>query len=456
MMRKCFLVILSYGMISTPAWADQADLSHQKEVAVTVYNNNLGFIKETRIVPLNAGHITLSYRDVASGIDPTSVSLKTKDPGIKVYEQNYEYDLITPERLMEKYVGKEIALLRDGRTTKATLLSTNEGYVYKVGEEIHLQPPGQIVLPKLPDNLVSQPTLIWSLDNSKAQAQSLEVGYLTSGMNWQTNYVLSLNPENTQASLAGWVTVNNQSGADYRNAKLTLVAGTPNRVRRGGNAPVMAKMAREEMDEFTEDSVFEYHSYQLERPTTLKNRQSKQIALLSAKSVPVAKRYVFEAPPVPIWQSTAGKQSAKAQTWIDFNNTKAAQLGFALPKGIVRVYQESQAQWQYVGEDSIDHTPRDEKVSLKVGEAFDIVGDRQQTKYHRLGDRQSESGYRIALRNHKDIPVTVTVVEKLSGDWSVTEKSQDYVKRDAQTLEFTVTIPARQEKVVTYTVKTVY
>ncbi|HEY9765487.1 MAG TPA: hypothetical protein V6C82_03950, partial [Chroococcales cyanobacterium] len=279
-----FPLIVAMSM-PLPVLAEQSDLSNQKNVSVTVYNQNLGLIKDVRTIKLKSGSLDLRFMDVASGIDPTSVSFKSlSDPkSIDILEQNYEYDLITPERLMEKYLNKEIDILQPTGIQRATLLSTNSGYVYKINDRVHLQPPGQVILPKLPENLVARPTLVWTLNNKKAMDQLVEASYLTSGLDWKVNYVLKSDKDNKNIDLTGWVTLNNNSGAEYRNADLTLVAGDIHRAEPEVPEESMYKSRMEEdsvaAPGFKEAPLFEYHSYHLEHPTTLKDRQTKQLTL---------------------------------------------------------------------------------------------------------------------------------------------------------------------------------
>lgn len=460
-MKKALLPLIAVLSCSLPAFAEQTDLSDQKNISVTVYNQNLALVKDVRTVKLRSGSLDLRFKDVASNIDPTSVSFKSlSDPkAFSILEQNYEYDLITPERLMEKYLNKEVDLLQPSGIQRATLLSSNEGYVYKIGERIHLQPPGQVILPKLPENLVSRPTLVWTLDNRKAMDHTVEASYLTGGLEWSVNYVLLADKDDRQVDLTGWVTLNNNSGAEYRNADLTLVAGDVHRAQRQSPLPMAAKTRMDSSSGggFQEAPLFEYHSYHLARPATLKDRQIKQLTLLDAKGVPVVKRFFFQPNSYPVWYQSSERQKAKVSVSLEFPNSKAANLGMPLPKGLMRVYQaDASNQLQFVGEDAIDHTPRDERVRIKLGEAFDLVGERWQTNFKRLGEHSSEASYKISLRNHKNVPVTVNAVEKLGGDWDIVEKSQDFTKTDSNTVEFKVDLPSGQERTLSYTVRTTY
>jgi len=449
--------------LTPPASAEQSTLADQREVAVTVYNEDLGLVREVRHVKLEAGARELSFADVAAGIDPTSVSLRSLSAPtqLSVLEQNYEYDLLTPQSLLNKYVGQVVEIHTPDAVSKAELLSTNEGQVYRIGDKIYLDPPGRVVLPKVPDNLVARPTLVWGLQNDRAGEHKLDVSYLTRGLSWRANYVLVVNEKSAKANLNGWVTLSNQSGATYQNAKLTLVAGDVNRVREElaqvQRAPFAMAKAADAASQFQEQGLFEYHSYALNRKTTIKDRQTKQLSLMAATDVPTRRQYVFDAARTPIWLQNREKATEKIDVFLEFANDKASKLGMPLPKGTVRVYQADQAgQLQFVGEDAIDHTPKDEKVKVKMGQAFDLVGERVQTAYRAIGERTSEATYRIVLRNHKDEAVTITALERMGGDWEITQKSQAFTKLDAQRVAFDVKVEPHKEAVVTYTVRTRY
>jgi hypothetical protein len=441
----------------------------REDLAVTIYNDNLGLIKDTRRLSLAKGQLPLRFGDVASQIDATSVSFRSISDanGVEVLEQNYEYDLITPAKLMEKYVGKQVEIrtpAEDGKPSqslKATLISTNEGYVYRIGNQIHLQPPGQVILPDLPPDLVSQPSLVWLLDVKRPGAQSIEASYMTAGMGWQADYVLVSSANNTQADMTGWVTLKNQSGATYPNARLTLVAGDVHRAQdpnapMGGAQPMASDvmMERAAKPQFTQQALFEYHAYDLGRRTTLKQNESKQMTLLTASDFATKKVFVFDGTQAPFTQD---RRKQKVQVMLEFQNSQKNQLGMPLPKGRVRVYQEdANKKLQFIGEDNIDHPPKDEKVRVEMGNAFDIVGERRQTNQKVVRDDVRDFTYEISLRNHKDEAVTVSVVEHVFGDWKVLAKSHEFTKLSATELEFPVKVPANGETKVSYTVRVVY
>ena len=461
------MVALSLSPALAQGAVAESTAAQRQDLAVTIYNDNLGLIKDTRRLSLPKGQVPLRFEDVAAQIDATSVSFRSLSAadGVSVLEQNYEYDLITPAKLMEKYVGRQVQIRlpaerdRPGQLVSATLISTNDGYVYRIGDQIHLQPPGQVILPKLPADLVAEPSLVWLLDVARGGAQTIEAGYMTAGMSWQADYVLVSRPNNQKADMTGWVTLNNQSGASYPNARLTLVAGDVHRAQPPRPTPRPMMMDRLESKAagppFTQQPLFEYHSYDQGRRTTLKQNETKQLQLLTADGVGTSKVFVFDSVRAPWVGGDQRKQ--KVQVMLEYRNTKANGLGMPLPKGRVRVYQEdAQKRLQFIGEDLIDHTPKDEKVRIQMGNAFDVVGERRQTNHRVVRDGVVEDSFEVVLRNHKDEAVTVNVVEHLYGDWKVLSKSQNFNKLSATDLEFPVRVPANGEAKVTYTARIIY
>jgi len=431
----------------------------RREVALTIYNDNLGLVREVREVELPEGPATLEFADVAARIDPTSVLVRALgDPSrLRVIEQNYEYDLLNPQKLLDKYVGKIVTLRVNGAApVKARLLSTNGGPIYEIDGEIHMGQPGQVVLPGIPGDLISRPTLVWRLDNQGASRRRLQASYLTTGMSWKADYVLALGSGEDRADLSGWVTLDNKSGATYRDATLKLVAGDVNRARpdertRGMLMKMAAADAARETA-FQEESFFEYHLYALDGRTTVKDNQTKQINLLSASAVPVEKHLVYYGA-ASYYRGPYGSplSNQKVGVFLQIANTTAGHLGVPLPKGVVRVYKaDSGGSLQLIGEDAIDHTPRDETIRIRMGDAFDVVGERVQTDFRALGDLNFETAWRITLRNHKDEPVTVSVIEPIPGDWTVLESSRAWEKTEAHTLRYEMPVPANGKAEVSY------
>ena len=429
-----------FGIQSSSAVAETltSTLADQSQVSLTIYNSNLGLVKDIRTINVAEGENELRFMDVASQIMPTTVHIKslTDTASLNVLEQNYEYDLLSPEKLMEKYVGKQVRLLDTNDYTgkevfiSATLLSTNGSPVYQVGDEIHIGLPGRVILPKLPGNLIAKPTLVWLLNSTPAGPQTIEVSYLTNAITWQADYVAVLNTDDTKADLSGWVSIDNKSGATYTNASLKLVAGDVNRVQpkeMRRQVMAMAEMAAAPAPpQFQEESFFEYHLYSLDRQTTLKDKQTKQMTLLSASDIPIIKRLIFEGNQAYYIQSYSSSfPSQKVSVILEIENATQNNLGMPLPKGTVRVYKaDTQGSLQFVGEDRIDHTPKDETVKIKMGEAFDVVGERKQTQFQRISKTVSEVSWEISLRNHKAEDVTVRVNEPIAGDWEVLSASQ--------------------------------
>ena len=430
----------------------------QVDLAVTVYNSNTALVRDVRQLTLAAGTSPLRFEDVAASINPATVHLRSlTDPDhLSVVEQNYEYDLLDPQKLLQKYVGRDVTLLRremdngsmKSVETKALLLADNNGPIWKIGDEIVTgMSADSYRFPDLPENLYSRPTLIWTLDNSGAKSQRVEASYLTGNMNWNADYVLTVTRDDKAADLNGWVTLANNSGTAYRNAKLQLVAGEIHRASppmSGILADALeARKAAAAAPQFQQEAFSEYHLYSLERRTSIENNESKQISLLSAFGVPVEKHLRVEGQPY-YYRNPQGLGNAIPQpvkVYYQFKNEQKNGLGTPLPAGTVRVYQgDSKGGIQFIGEDSISHTPKDENISVYVGNAFDVVAERKQTDYKKIANNVVEMEYQIAIRNHKDSAVTVEVREPVGGDWEVLSSSFPSTKLDSTTIAFNVPV----------------
>lgn len=441
----------------------------QTGMAITIYNVNLGLVKDQREIKLSKGTGELRFMDVASQIIPTSVHIKSiRDPNsLDVLEQNYEYDLLSPEKLLDKYVGKEVKLYYKNPYTdkeeilKATLLSNNGGSpIFKIGDDITFGYPGRIIFPGVPENLISKPTLVWLIQNNLQSPQKIEASYLTNGINWRSDYVVTLNDKDDRAELSGWVTIDNKSGAMYKNAKLKLVAGDVNRAKDEND--YKDKMLRAAMAEakpaapqFKEEEFFEYHIYTLDRPATVKDNQTKQISLVSAENIPMKKELVYYGAR-DYYYSQYGEAlwNQKVGVFVEIENKKENNLGIPLPKGTIRVYKhDKEGSLQFVGEDSINHTPKDEKVRIKLGDAFDVVGTRKQTDWKKISSDTYEAAFEISLRNHKKEDVFVRVIEPIPGDWKMLSSSYEYKKTEAFTAEFNISVPKDKETKLTYRVR---
>jgi hypothetical protein len=446
--------------VEPPTQNTNAGVEDQESVAVTVYNSDIGLIKDLRRLKLPSGLTELRFGEVAAKIMPQTVHIKSvSHPNqLQVLEQNYEYDLLTPRKLLDKFIGKEIMVLKDGVEVPITILSTNEGLVYKLGGRIFTGQPHNLIFPSIPSNLISRPTLLWSLENRGPGAQKVEATYLTRGLNWKADYVAVLDNKDKNLDLSGWVTLDNQSGVTYQNARLKLVAGDLNRVVEEykardalvGQMELAARVASPAP--FVEQSFFEYHLYSLQRPTTIKQQQTKQVSLLSADKIPVTKRYIyFGAPRYFQTRYTGLLPKQKVGVFVEIANKKEHNLGMPLPKGTLRVYKaDGDGSLQFIGEDRIDHTPKDEMVKIKMGDAFDIVGERKQTDWRKIADSLYEAAFEISLRNHKDEPVSVRVIEPMMRDWEILTSSHRHEKTDAHTAQFEIPVAKDGETKLTY------
>ena len=447
--------------------ADAAPLSitreDQREVMVTIYNGNLGLVKDLREVRLPASTTEVWFMDVAAQIDPTTVHLRsvTAPAGLKILEQNYEYDLLSSDKLLEKYVGKTVRMYQSDGTYHDARLLTTRGPVFEINGQIYLGHYGRMVLPSLPENLVANPTLAWLLRNQTTGTQRVEASYLTGGITWKADYVMVLNAAADRADLTGWVTIDNKSGATYGNAALKLVAGDVNRAeergRPGRMMDVAAKVATEAESrrEFASEGFFEYHLYTLAGRTTIKDSQSKQLTLMSANDVTVRKE-LFYYGAEEYYRGAVGLpiSNQKVAVFLEIRNSKENRLGAPLPRGKVRVYKADRAgSQQFIGEDWIDHTPEDERVKIKLGNAFDLVGERTQKDWRKIASNLYEVEWEISLRNHKKEDQTVTMVEPIPGDWQVLQSTHPYEKVEAHTLRYQLPVPKEGAVKLVYRVR---
>lgn len=452
-------------------------LKDQKALAVTIYNDNLALVKDTREVRLPKGEARLAFQEVSAQIRPETALLRnlTHPKDFWVAEQNFDFDLLTPQKLLEKYVGEKVTVVRSvpnesgagAREVReeATVLATNNGTVLQFADRIETSVPGRLVYPKVPGNLRARPTLVISLNSGSDRAQQLELSYLTGGLSWRADYVANLAADEKTLDLSGWVTLTNQSGAAYPNATLQLVAGDVNRARerRMDNVAFLSAgvaKAAPPAPKMAEESLFEYHLYTLDRPTTLAVNQTKQVALLSASGVPVRKEYLLQGQNY-YYSGSYGDlgEKQKVGVFVEFDNKESSRLGMPLPKGIIRVYKrDSEGRAQFVGEDNVDHTPKHELVRLKLGDAFDVTAKRKQTDYKSLG-RQGKFGYvhesafEVVLKNAKKESVTVSLLEPMPGDWEVLQSSHAPIKEASGTARFNVTVPAEGSATLTYRVR---
>lgn len=465
------LALASLGAQVEAATEEQrTTLQDQRTVAVTIYNENLALIKDQRNLNLPKGASNLAFRDVSAKMRPeTAILTSLSAPGsLSVLEQNFNFDLLTPGKLLEKYVGRDVTVVRTNPATgaetseTATVLSAHQGVVLKIGNRIETGLPARIVYPDVPANLRDRPTLVMSLENRNATPQTAELSYLTGGLSWKADYVVELAGNEEKLDISGWVTLVNTSGTSYTNAKLQLVAGDVNQVKPKFNMELAkpmaaaAPMAMRKAD-MAEESLFEYHLYTLGRLTTIADNQTKQVALLNAAGVPARKELLLEGRDY-YYTSSYGDlgQKMKLAAFVEFDNKEAANLGMAMPKGVVRVYKrDSQGNAQFIGEDNIDHTPKNEKVRLKLGESFDVTANKKQTDFKRLPNESKninvfESAFEIELKNAKKEAVMVTINEPIPGDWKIINSNHNYTKATSNTAVWKINVPAEGSTKLVY------
>jgi len=459
------------------AQADElrSTLQDQRSVAVTIYNENLALVKDQRKIQFAGGQNTLAFRDVSARMRPETALLRSlTSPGkLSVLEQNFDFDLLTPQKLLDKYVGKSVNIVRTNPATgvetteQAQVLAANNGVVVKIGDRIETGIPGRIVYPDVPANLRDRPTLVMSLNNGGVAQQEVELSYLTGGLAWKADYVAELNAADDKLDLSGWVTLTNTSGASYHNAKLQLVAGDVNQVRKELRFANLGASREKAMiapaSDMAEESLLEFHLYTLDRPTTIAENQTKQVSLLTATGIPARKELLLRGANY-YYGSSYGDlgQKMKVGVFVEFDNKESARLGMPLPKGVIRVYKKDAAgNAQFVGEDHIDHTPKNEKVRLKLGDAFDVTADKKQTDFKRLpnpakGNAWFESAFEIVLKNAKKEAVNVVVQEPIPGDWKMLSESQKHTKAASNTAVWKISVPAEGSTKLNYRVQVRY
>lgn len=482
------LLIAVVSFVSLPVCAKT--LGPAASIELTIYNDNFALVRETREADLEKGVTDIELDTVPALIEPTSVFIKSVNvPGsIQILEQNYEYDLLNFSRLLSKYVGQSVEYV-DGRKSgkpemlSARLLSVDSSISPSVGKvpavllesegQIIVRPGNQLVLPSLPEGLILKPTLNWMLQVDDSGKQQLELSYLTNGIRWESDYVLVLNSSAEKADMTAWVTLNNQSGAAYKNAKVKLIAGDVNRVQQGYGydrmeAAPMALQTRGGGQQFEEKSFSDYHLYTMQRKTSIKDNETKQVEMARASGFAVSKHYVFDGgmkkSQISYWsrpnmreRPNIGESEAKVAIQLTFENKDKNKLGMPLPKGRVRIYQSDETGGQeFVGEDRIDHTPKNEKVELTMGNAFDIVGERKQTSFRVVQKgKVAEESFEIEIRNQKAETATVDVIERMfrGRQWEILKSSHEYEKVDAYTVQFKLPVESEKSRKIEYRVR---
>jgi hypothetical protein len=452
---------------------DVSTIADQQDLAVTVYNSDLALVRDVRQIDLAEGTSDLQFEDIAASVNPATVHFRSlTDPAsLEVLEQNYEYDLLEPDKLLKKYVGRDVTLVRDrqdGGTTReeavtARLLSFNTAPVWRInGEIVTGYHADRIRFPELPGNLHTRPTLIWTIANTGSRRQRVEASYLATHLSWSADYVLTVARDDRTADLGGWVTVVNGSGTAFPRASLQLVAGNLNRVRQAMGQMIdgiAAQSGERSFAPMTQEAFSEYHLYNVGRKTTIENSETKQISMLDASSLPVEKRYVVTGQSAYYRNSRNPGSPIKdpVQVFYQFTNRQQAGLGMPMPAGVVRVYQaDARGGLQFVGEDRIDHTPKDETVHLNIGTAFDVIAERKQVDFEKMGTSTYEVEYEIVLRNHKTTPIDVEVNEPVGGTWRMLQSTHAWTKSDAYDARFSLPVAADGSATLRYRVRVTY
>lgn len=429
------------------------------DVSVTIYNSNLGVVSETRSLDFKKGQNRLAFTDVPSQIDPASVRFEVTGSrgNISILEQNYAYDLVNPAQMYSRYIDEAIELVdREGKLYSGTLLSFSSGAVIlqeKTGriKIVQLEHIMEVSFPALPEGLITRPTLFWIYNSDFEGKLEGKVGYQTTGMNWSAEYVGVLDSGEKNLGLSGWASIDNASGKTFKEATLKLVAGDIHRVTPRMRAGRGMEVATMEFDKayagFEEKAFFEYHLYTLPRKATLADKEKKQISLFEPARTTVEK----------IYQYAPEKNATKVEVAVKFRNSTETGLGLPLPAGRVRVFKaDTDGSMILLGEDEIEHTPRNEEVKLAVGYAFDITAEEKILSQERVSTRVEDKVHEISLSNRKEEPVTVEIEKKLYGFWDILESNIEFVKKNATTIVFKVPVKADGTVAVNFKVRYYY
>ncbi len=447
----------------------ETTIKDQKDIFVTIYNKDIALIREKRRLAIPDGESVLAFKDVSGKIIPQTALLKALK--LKVLEQNFEFDLLTPQSLLKKFTGGNVKIIKTNPATgkekifDAKVLSTVNGVVLKLDNGIETGTPGRIIFPYIPENLRTSPTLTMLVKSKTGQFQELELSYLTRGLTWRSDYVAKLNTTDTALDLSGWVTLTNTSGTSYNNARLKLVAGdinlSPEKRTYYMKSPRMTALSDTDQA-FSREQLFEYHLYSLNRKTDIKNNQTKQVALLHSENIPCKKEFVLMETGRPWYYRRHADNSGsrlKVSIYLKFKNSKENHLGIPIPKGIIRVYKEdTKGNLQFAGEDSIDHTPENAVIVLKLGNAFDITAGKRQTEFIKLNSTgyntyKYQSGYEIKVMNSKSKPVSVKIVEPVHGQWIITKENFPHTRTDAEHAVWNISVPAKDITTLKYTIR---
>jgi len=469
-----FLIFLTWFLINPPfLFASEPNSGKTKSLTLTIYNHGKALINEIREMKIETNNepFEIIFEGVPTTIDPTSLQVKSSSPQFRILDQNYEYDLINTKNLLDRYIGKKLKVAIPDLKAKeagkfvfkeAKLISNNDRPIFEIEKEIYIGSYSSLMLASIPENLRAKPALVWLVENKGPSQQEIEVSYLAGGFNWRADYVLKVERDNKSASLSGWVTLENHSGMTYKEVDLKLVAGElheapPEREYMGKDRMLFTKkVAKEEVEE---ERFFEYHLYSFPRKVTVKNKQTKQISLLQSTNFQINRILKSRNKNPYLYLSSYSGPTLKQhpEIYLEFKNTKENGLGMPLPKGKVRAYQKSSdGSVLLIGEDRIDHTPKNEKVSLKMGEAFDITIERKQKDFEKISRDVYETAWEIEVRNAKEEADQVIFEEYIPGDWKFVSNPDKFKKIASNWIKTTVSIPPEGKKVVRYRVRIKY
>jgi len=434
-------------------------ISFADDIAVTVYNNNLGVVSETRTLDFTQGVHQLAFKDVPSQIDVASVRFKLLNSKNKVaiLEQNYAYDLVNQQQMFAKYVDNQIELMdKNGKLYSGTLMAYSKDATTlqeKSGgiKIIQMNNITEVNFPALPEGLITRPTLFWLYNSNQSGKYKSQISYQTSGIKWNAEYVGILSTNEHQLDLSGWASINNNSGKTYKNATLKLIAGQIHRATTPRNIYMAKSLSTEAIGSptagFKEKPFFEYHMYTLPRKTTVADKENKQISLFEPTRTTVQKTFIYRP----------DRDPKNVEVALKFKNSKSAGLGQPLPAGRVRIFKsDNDGSMILLGEDRIDHTPKNEEIKLQIGNAFDIVAKETLLNQKSISSKVDEKEFQIELTNRKDTAVTVEVEKKLYGFWEIMESNIEYKKKDATTITFQIPVNADKKATLTYRVRYYY
>jgi hypothetical protein len=474
-MQKLTIILLSLLLATTSVTGFTMHIeekivstNNQHQIGITIYNEDLALVRDLRKFSLEKGINKLAWREVSPHIRPQTALLRTpgQPSSFQLLEQNFSFDPLTPENILKSYLGRSINVIYtnpvtgEKTTETATVLSVTGGVVLQFPDRIETNPERRITFADIPKHLHDRPTISLVLENSAPGEQKLELSYLTSGLSWQADYVAELNASDNRINLTGLITLVNQSGTTYPNAHLQLVSGNINLVYPAIPQPrkTMAMVAdATEYQVVKGESLSDYHLYTLPSPSTLLDNQSQQITLLSAKDIPVSKEFLLRSSGNYYFGKYENQYSQlKPEIFLQFKN-KGKELKEPLPGGTVRIYKnDSQSNIQFLGEDHIDHTAKNELVRVKLGEALDITAKRTQTDFQQLdtpSQRFTETAHKIEIHNAREEDVAIHIQESIPGDWAIISESFPHTKSVANVAKWLITIPSNKKIILSYRVR---